>query len=97
VPGFLDRKQKEKIFTNINKETTKVKVYTIPAGATGFSQPLDVYGFRPWKNFLRHFSDLVILHNYDINLHLRNNILKIQSLIQNQFSSPRFVNMFKYA
>jgi len=69
--------QKEKIFTNTNKGSKKVKVFTIPAGATGFSQPLDVY--LPWKNFLRHFSDLVILHNYDINLYLRNNILKTQS------------------
>lgn len=60
-------------------------------------QPLDVYTFRPWKNFLKHFSDLIILYNYDINLNLRNNILKIQSLIHNQFSSPRFVNLFKYA
>jgi len=24
------------------------------------------------ENFLRYFLDLVILHNYDINLHLRN-------------------------
>jgi len=39
--------QKEKIFTNTNKGTKKVKVYTIPAVAIGFSQPLDVYGFRP--------------------------------------------------
>jgi len=41
--------QKEK--TDTNKGTKKVKVYTILARATGFSQPLDVYGFRPWKNF----------------------------------------------
>jgi len=60
-------------------------------------QPLDVYTFRPWKNFLKHFSDIVILYNYDINLHLRNNNLKIQSLIHNQFLSSRFVNFFRYA
>jgi len=89
--------KKEKIFTNTNRGTKKVKVYTIPARAIGFSQPLDVYGFKPWKNFLRYFSNLVILHNYDINLHLRYNILETQSLIHNQFSSPRFVNIFKYA
>jgi len=34
--------QKEKMFTNTNKRTKKVKVYTIPAGAIEFSQPLDV-------------------------------------------------------
>ena len=60
-------------------------------------QPLDVYGFRPWKNFVKRLSDFIILHGSDINLHLRNNILKIQSLTHNQFSSPRFVNLFKYS
>lgn len=89
--------QTEKTFDNTDKGTKEVKILTIPAGTTGLIQPLDVYVFRPWKNFLKHFSDLILLYNYKINLHLRNNILKIQSLIHNQFSSPRFVNMFKYA
>jgi len=70
---------------------------TIPSGTTGMIQPLDVYGFRPWKNFVKYFSDLVMLHKSDINLHARNNILKLQSLVHNQFSSPRFIYMFKYA
>lgn len=60
-------------------------------------QPLDVYGFRIWKNFVRTFSDRVVLFNYDINLHLRNNIIKLQSLTHIQLSSPRFYNLFKYA
>jgi len=89
--------QKDTLFDTIDKGQKKVKILTIPPGATGFVQPLDVYTFRPWKNFLKQFSDLIILYNYDVNLHLRNNILKIQSLIHNQFSSPRFVNLFKYA
>jgi len=46
-------------------------------------QPLDVYGFRIWKNFVRTFSD-----RDDINLHLRNNIIKLQSLTHIQLSSP---------
>lgn len=81
--------QTEKKFENIDKGNKEVKILTIPAGTTGFTQPLDVYVFRPWKNFLKQFSDLILLYNYDIILHLRNNILKIQSLIHNQFSSPR--------
>lgn len=89
--------QTEKKFENIDKGNKEVKILTIPTGTTGFTQPLDVYVFRPWKNFLKKFSDLILLYNYDINLHLRNNILKIQSLIHNQFSSPRFQNMIKYA
>lgn len=72
-------------------------ILTIPAGTTGMVQPLDVFFFRPWKNFIRHFSDKVILHNYDVNLHLRNNIIQLQSLIHNQFSSPRFQNLIKYS
>jgi len=89
--------QNEKKFSTIDKRGKEVNILRIPAGTTGMIQPLDVYTFRPWKNFLKHFSDVVILYNYDINLHLRNNILKIQSLIHNQFSSPRFVNLFRYA
>jgi len=46
----------------------------IPADTTGMIQPLDVYTFRPWKNFLKQFSDLVMLHEFEINLHLKNNI-----------------------
>lgn len=89
--------QTEKVFEKINKGNKIIKINTIPAGTTGFIQPLDVYAFRPWKNFIKCFSDTVLLYNFEINLHLRNNILKLQSLTHNQFSSPRFVNMFKYA
>lgn len=70
---------------------------TIPAGTTGQIQPLDVYGFRLWKNFIKHFSDTVILLDLALDLHIRNNILKLQSLTHYQFSSPRFQNLFKYA
>lgn len=89
--------QTAKKFDSVEKHNKEVQILTIPAGTTGLIQPLDVYTFRPWKNFLKQFSDIVMLYNYDINLHSRNNILKIQSLIHNQFSSPRFKNMFLYA
>lgn len=74
-----------------------VKLLTIPPGTTGMIQPLDVYGFRVWKNYIKHFSDIVILYEYDVNLHLRDNIVKLQSLTHNQFSSPRFTDLFKYS
>lgn len=74
-----------------------VEVMIIPRGTTGQIQPLDVFGFRVWKNFIRHFSDTVVLMDYDLNLHLRNNIIKLQSLTHNQLSSPRYINLFKYA
>ncbi|EFN75565.1 hypothetical protein EAI_06340, partial [Harpegnathos saltator] len=74
-----------------------VNILTIPKKTTAFIQPLDVFGFRIWKNFVRSFSDSVIINNYDINLHLRNNIIKLQSLTHNQLSSPRFRNLFRYS
>lgn len=89
--------QTEKNFENVEKYGKDITVKIIPAGTTGMIQPLDVYTFRPWKNFLKQFSDLVMLYDFKINLHLRNNVLKLQSLTHNQFSSPRFINMFKYA
>lgn len=60
-------------------------------------QPLDVFGFRLRKNYIKTFSDTVILMKYDKDLHQRNNIVKWQSLIQNQFSSPRFFDIYKYS
>jgi len=69
----------------------------IPSGTTAKIQPLDVYGFRVWKNFARYLSDKIILMDYDLKLHLRNNIIKLQSLVHNQLSSPRYVNIFKYS
>lgn len=78
-------------------EEKQIQILTIPKKTTGFIQPLDVFGFRIWKNFVRTFSDNVILNNYDVNLHTRNNIIRLQSLVHNQFSSPRFKNLFKYA
>ncbi|XP_076670748.1 uncharacterized protein LOC143370037 [Andrena cerasifolii] len=75
----------------------QVIALTIPKGTTGLIQPLDVFGFRIWKNFVRTFSDRVLLYNLDVNLHLRNNIIKLQSLTHIQLSSPRFQELFKYA
>ena len=69
----------------------------IPKGTTGKVQPLDVYGFRIWKNYVRNFSDSIILLDYDLNLHIRNNIIKLQSLVHNQLSSPRYRSLFKYS
>ena len=74
----------------------KIVLEFIPKRTTGQIQLLNVFGFRIWKNFLRHFSDVVILSGSDIQMHLRNNIIKLQSLVHN-LSSPRYINMFKNA
>ena len=75
----------------------EVQFFTIPKKTTGIIQPLDVYGFRIWKNFVRVFSDNVILLEQNVNLHSRNEVIKLQSLTHNQLSSPRFKDLFKYA
>jgi len=41
---------------------------TIPAGTTDQKQPLDVYGFRSWKNFIKYFSDIVMLLDLEVKL-----------------------------
>lgn len=66
-------------------------------GTTGQIQPLDVYGFRIWKNFVRNLSDSIQLLDAHIGLANRNNVIKLQSLTHNQLSSPRYKNLFKYA
>jgi hypothetical protein len=49
------------------------------------------------EKFMQTFSDYVILQQEDVNLHSRNEIIKLQSLTHNQLSSPRFKNLFQYA
>ena len=74
-----------------------VTVLVIPEGGTKFAQPLDVFMYRQWKGFVKKFSDSVLINEYNIILHERNNILKLQSLTHNQFSAPRYINMIRYA
>jgi len=83
--------QGETKFQTVENSQKKVKVMTIPPDTTGMIQPLDIYDFRPWKNFVKYFSDLVMLHKSDINLHARNNILKLQSLVQSVFISTIYL------
>ncbi len=69
----------------------------IPPKTTSFVQPLNVYFFRTWKNFVRKFSDRVVLDALKVILHQRNNILKLQSLFHNQFSFPHFKDFIKFS
>jgi len=79
--GQCDRTVREVIPKDKN-----FRLMTIPKGTTDKIQPLDVFGFRFWKNFTRKISDAVILYRSDINLsdiNERNNIIKLQSIIHN--------------
>lgn len=77
-----------------DKSCTRMK---IPAGTTSKDQPLDVFYFHHWKAVVKYFHDWVMLHDIDINLSERDNIIKLQSLIHNQFSSDHFQAMGQLA
>ncbi|CAF4809402.1 unnamed protein product [Rotaria magnacalcarata] len=69
----------------------------IPAHTTSRIQPLDVLFNRQWKLIARRMFDHVQLNDIVINLSERNNIIRVNSLIHNQLSSPLFVPMIKYS
>ena len=75
----------------------QVHLFQMPPKVTPLIQPLDVYGFRMWKNFIRKISDKILLNDISFNLYQRNNILKIQALTHNQFQSPRYIKMWQYS
>jgi hypothetical protein len=74
-----------------------VKRLEIPKKTTSMIQPLDVYFNRQYKLIARKLYDYVRLHDIDINLAQRNNIIKMNSLIYNQLSSKSFNRMIQYA
>ncbi|KAK0082173.1 hypothetical protein PV325_010932 [Microctonus aethiopoides] len=47
---------------SVKSADKEVDVMIIPKGTTGNIQPLDMFGFRMWKNFVKHFSDSVLIH-----------------------------------
>lgn len=69
----------------------------IPPKATSLVQPLDKYIFRQYKIFRRKIFERVVLDGLDLDLHKRENIIKLHSLIFNQFQSKSFTPMFNYS
>ena len=59
--------QCEKIVREVIPLHVNLQLKIIPKGTTGMIQPLDVYGFRLWKNFVRRFSDIVAWEVKDYN------------------------------
>jgi hypothetical protein len=68
----------------------------IPPKTTSDIQPLDVYGFRQWKTFVR-ITGIIELDNLDIDIKIRVNIITMHSLIHDQLSSPKFQKMWQYS
>lgn len=81
-------------YESLSEQCTR---FQIPAKATSIIQPLDKYIFRQYKIFRRKIFEKVVLDSIDIDLHKRQNVIKMQSLMYNQFQSAAFEPMFKYA
>ncbi len=93
----LTHYKEQSLISSVTPSKKHLEILTIPPKTTGLIQPLDKYGFQIWKNFTKKFSDRVMLDDIDVNLHQRNHILKLQSLVHNQFSSPEYTNLFIYS
>ncbi|RWS15315.1 telomerase-binding protein EST1A-like protein [Dinothrombium tinctorium] len=74
----------------------KCRLLIIPGKTTSILQPLDVF-FNLQYRFL--YKRIVKENKFQklCDLGMRNEILKLHSIIHNQLTSPRFRNMFRYA
>jgi hypothetical protein len=75
----------------------KCNLLVIPAGCTSLIQPADMMLFREWKYFAKKIYNYVSLEEIDIEIRIRNCIIKMHSLIYNQLQSPLFYRMLRYA
>lgn len=72
-------------------------IENIPKGCTSICQPLDCYGFRPIKDYIRLFTRYMRALHRDVNMGERNNIIKLMSIVHNQLSAQRFRDMWRYS
>lgn len=84
----------EETYSSLGENCRREK---IPAKATSLIQPLDKYIFRQYKIFRRLIFERVMLDELALDMHNRENVLKMHSLIFNQMQSEIFVPMCKYA
>jgi hypothetical protein len=78
-------------------DNVTVLLKILPEGSTGFMQPLDLFCLHQWKDFIKRFTEHAFLSGNQTLLHRRENIWKIYSLILNQFQSPVYQPIFRYA
>ncbi|EFN69792.1 hypothetical protein EAG_03888, partial [Camponotus floridanus] len=72
-------------------------IHQIPPKCTALYQPLDVFFFRPFKNYLRKLEDTIIADDLNFDIYTRNSILKLNDFVWNQISSPHFRPLRIYA
>lgn len=75
----------------------EVTIMNIPPKCTPICQPLDVYFNRMWKSYARNVTEHAILHCTEDVLSKRDNVIKLHSLIHEQFMAPRFKTFIQYA
>lgn len=87
--------QAVELLNNIPRKN--VQVIRLPKGTTRYVQPLDCYGFGPWKAFKKHIDDYVLLNDISIAMTVRDRELKKHSLMHNQFLARCFRDLFCYS
>ncbi|GAV03081.1 hypothetical protein RvY_13563 [Ramazzottius varieornatus] len=82
-PTFADQEAVEEV----KPEELEYEMITIPPKVTGQIQPLDVLCFRMYKGYFRKVSNWIFLNDQPVQVHHRDVILKLHSLIYQQFTS----------
>ncbi|GAU89107.1 hypothetical protein RvY_01698 [Ramazzottius varieornatus] len=82
-PTFADQKAVEEV----KPEELEYEMITIPPKVTGQIQPLDVLRFRMYKGYFRKVSNWIFLNDQPVQVHHRDVILMLHSLIYQQFTS----------
>lgn len=90
---YKDRKAIDKV-TPGNK---KLHILQILPRTTRLAQPLDVFFFRTWKQYMHNIFDHVSNHDLPYQLTKRSNVLQLLSLIHNQFCAPAMRDFIRYA